>query len=316
MGKISWTKEEIILLEKLYSLFLPINIISRELPEHSKGAISTKINKLGLSKKYIYPNSRNFIANYQDYDWCYEHFINQGLNHEQMAEIAGCKKRTIKKWCNEIHRISNITRSEKIKLTTQQIDLIIGSMLGDGHIDKREEYPLFIVTHAENQKDYLYYKHEIMKNLCNMQPKYYDGKDNMLIVNTYCNTQPTYRFNTRVCYCLDKYRKMDKIDFVKLLNEYSFSIWILDDGHCNNKKYWSLSCPFSEDVCLKIQNILNEKFNISSIIKLKNNYRYLFFNSENSKIISKIILKNIPNNLDIIKYKIKKEINKDVNIIT
>lgn len=316
MGKTTWTKEEILLLEKLYSSFLSMDIINKKIPQHSKGAISTKINKLGLSKIYIYPNNPNFKSDYQSYDWCYEHFINQGLNHKQMAEIAGCKQRTIEKWCNEIHKISNITRSEKIELTSQQIDLIIGSMLGDGHIDKREKYPLFIVTHAENQKDYLFYKYDIMKNLCNMQPKYYNGKDNVLIVNSYCNIQPTYRFNTRVCYCLDKYRKMNKIDFVRLLNEYSFSIWVLDDGHCNDKKYWSLSCPFSEEICSEIQEILNEKFNVSSIIKLKNNYRYLFFNSENSKIISNIILNNIPNNLDIIKYKIKKEINKDVNIIT
>ncbi len=308
MGKQTWTQDQEEYLERLYSEYLPLDEVVSEINLYSEtnrtqNAISSKANKLGLTQKYIKPNNPKFNAIYQDYDWYYKYFVEEGLNHEQMAELANCTKRVIEKWGQEKHHIDTYTRMENKQFNQLQCDLIIGSLLGDGHIDKREEFPLFIVSHAENQKDYLYYKYTIMKNLCEMAPTKYKGKDQYKIVDSICDCQDSYRFNTRTYYAFKPFREMSKIDLINQLNEYSFSIWMLDDGHCAEKGYWELCAPLeSDEERNAMKNILYNKFEIIPIEQKDN--RYFRFHSEDSFKITNMILNNIPNDLDIIQNKI------------
>ena len=308
MGKQTWTQDQEEYLEKLYSEYLPLDEVVSEINLYSginrtQNAISSKANKLGLTQKYIKPNNPKFNAIYQDYDWYYKYFVEEGLNHEQMAKLANCTKRVIEKWGQEKHHIDTYTRMKNKQLNQLQCDLIIGSLLGDGHIDKREEFPLFIVSHAENQKDYLYYKYAIMKNLCEMTPTKYKGKDQYKIVDSICDCQDFYRFNTRIYYAFKPFREMSKIDLINQLNEYSFSIWMLDDGHCVEKGYWELCAPLEfDEERSAMKNILYNKFEIIPIEQKDN--RYFRFHSEDSFKITNMILNNIPNDLDIIQNKI------------
>lgn len=308
MGKQTWTKDQEEYLEYLYSQYTPLDRVVDEMNKLSginrtRTAISNKAMKLGLTSKYMKSNSIKFKAPYQDYDWCYEHYVNQGLNHEEMANAANCSKRAIEKWCQEKHHIDTYFRMKEKTINQVQKDLIIGSLLGDGHIDKRENFPLFIVSHAADQKDYLYYKYEIMKDLCEMAPTKYEGKKQYKIVNSICDCQDFYRFNTRTYNALKPFREMSKIDLINQLNEYSFSIWMLDDGHCEQKGYWELCAPLhSDEERFIFVNILSDKFNITAIEQ--KDKRYFRFRTEDSFKITKIILNNIPNNLDIMQEKI------------
>ncbi len=308
MGKVTWTKEQEEYLDELYSKYIPLNKIVLEFNKRfgtnkQRTAISSKANKLGLTKKYIKPNNPSFKAIYQDYSWYYKQFVENGLNHEEMAKLAGCTKRVIEKWGQEKHRIDTHTRMQDKQLNSLQYNLIVGSLLGDGHIDKREEFPLFIVSHAENQKDYLYYKYDIMRDLCEMTPTKYIGKKQYQIMDSTCDCQDFYRFNTRTYYILKPLRAMSKIDLINNLNEYSFSIWMLDDGCCEEKGYWELCAPLDSDIERNImKTILYDKFQITPIEQKDN--RYFRFHADDSLKITKMILNNIPNYLDIIQSKI------------
>lgn len=308
MGKVTWTKEQEDYLEELYSKYLPLKDIVEKINdfsgiERTRVAISNKAVSMGITQKYIKPNNAKFKAIYQNYDWCYEYYVNKGLNHEEMAKEAHCTKRVIEKWCCEKYHIDTYLRMKEKTLNQLQYDLIVGSLLGDGHIDKREEYPLFIVSHAENQKDYLYYKYEIMKDMCEMTPTKYIGKKQYQIVDSLCDCQDFYRFNTRTYYSLKPFRNMTKLDLINKLNEYSFSIWMLDDGHCEEKGYWELCAPLgSNKERIIMKQALKDKFGIEAIEQKDN--RYFRFHTEDSWIITKMILDNIPNNLDIVQYKI------------
>jgi len=244
-----------------------------------------------------------FKAIYQDYNWCYEQYMVKGLNHNEMALEANCSKRVIEKWCTEKHRITQIFRKENKPLSDIQKDLIIGSMLGDGHIDKRETQPLFIVSHAKNQKDYLYYKYKILKDFCNIPPTKKIGE-----LQTFCGgdkeflSQDSYRISTRIQDCFIPYREMSIIELLNNLNSFSFSIWMLDDG-CRQESNWDLCIARfnhkEKDYAIKT---LKEKFNINT--RLKKDDRYLFFPAVDSRKIDEIIKENIPNELDIMQYKI------------
>lgn len=142
-----------------------------------------------------------------------------------------------------------------------------------------------------------------MKNLCEMSPTKYEGKKQYTIVNSVCDCQDYYRFNTRTYHAFDSFRKMSKMSLIDQLNEYSFSIWMLDDGHCVKKGYWELCAPLEtdEERSFLIKTLAN-KFNITAIEQKDN--RYFRFHTGDSLKITKIILANIPNDLDIIQNKI------------
>ena len=131
----------------------------------------------------------------------------------------------------------------------------------------------------------------------------YKGKEQCKIVDNICDCQDFYRFNTRTYYVFKPFREMSKIDLINQLNGYSFSIWILDDGHCVEKGYWELCAPLeSDEERNTMKNILYNKFGIIPIEQKDN--RYFRFHSEDSFKITSMILNNIPNDLDIIQNKI------------
>lgn len=243
-----------------------------------------------------------FKAIYQDYDWCYQKYIIEGLNHDEMAKEANCSKRVVEKWCVERHRLTQKYRQQNKTLNNIQHDLIIGSLLGDGHIDKRETQPVFIIVHAENQKDYLFWKYELVKDLCNTPPTKYDTNTTIFGDKIYTR-QSQYRFCTRIYDCLIKYRELSSNNLVDNLNNFSLSIWMLDDGYRSESSWELCVASYNDNEREYIVDKLKNKFELDC--KLKKDTRYITFTADSSRKLDNIILSIIPNDLDIIKYKIK-----------
>lgn len=231
----------------------------------------------------------------------------------EMAQMSGVEVRTIQKWCNEKHGFNNRTFKQYARINKTQEDLIIGNLLGDGHIDKRPTQPNFIVSHAENQKDYLYWEFDILKNLCYSTPSYHPpyikdfyGKDYVC--------QGYYRFNTRIIEALIPYREMSISDLILSLNEFSFCVFILDDGFRSTSNWSICVAEFSESDKKIFCNICFERFGLNCSIKKDD--RYILFDSSSSRMIDEMILKNIPKELDIVKYKItNNNISKGINYL-
>jgi len=247
-------------------------------------------------------HSPEYKALYQNYDWCYEKFMVEGLNHDEMAKEANASKRVIKKWITEIHRITPEYRQKTTKFTKQQHDLLIGSLLGDGHIDKRETQPVFIVSHANNQKDYLFYKYDILQSLCNKEPSFINSSTKKFGDKEYA-VQSAYRICTRIYDEFKVYRSMSKRELINELNEFSLSILVLDDGF-RGKSYWNIClAEYSQEDIEFTLAVLKDKFGLNAR-QSNHDKRYINTTSDSSRKLDEIILKNIPNNLDIIKYKI------------
>lgn len=289
-----------------------INFIKEELGKDE--TINSISKKVGVTYRVIknivnenniivttHKNNSSYKAIYQDYNWCYQKYIIEGLNHEEMAMEAETTKRTIEKWCCEKHRLTQKYRQKNKQLNNTQRSLIIGSLMGDGHINKRETQALFIVCHAVNQKDYLFWKYETLKDLCNIPPVYYETSERIFDDKTY-NCQPFYRLSTRIHDCLIPIREMSIYQLLDNFDELAFCIAMLDDGSRGN--LWSYCvAPYTEKEKQYIIKTFKYKFNVNGYIRESDN-RYLIFNAIDSKKIDDIILRNIPNNLDIIQYKI------------
>ena len=245
------------------------------------------------------------VPAYQTYEWCYHKYIEERLNYKEIAEEAGCKPRTIQKWCSERYGLNRKTIANLIHLNKRQKELIIFSLLGDGHISKRD--CCFIVSHAENQNDYCFWKYSILKNLCHSPPVFREGGVIRTKEGKTYKQQNYYRLTTRKLNDLVKIVEMDKSEIISQLNEFGLSIHFLDDGSCSNN-IWSLCYASLSDNQKELYcKILQDRFNIYP--HMYKDKRYIGFSKADSKIISQIILSQLPNNLDIIKYKILKEDN-------
>lgn len=260
--------------------------------------------KINYKFNIINKKDPRFKAIYQNYDWCYQKYFIEGLNHDEMAKEAGCSKRVVEKWCCEKHRITSEYRRKFKKLSNIQKDLIIGSLLGDGHIDKRETQPIFIVSHAENQKDYLYWKYDIMKDFCNKEPSYIKPNIREFKNRAYV-CQGAYRISSRIQDCFLEFRNMTVIDLIENLSEFSLSIFVLDDGN-REKSNWNICLAgLTIDERKRFINVAKSKFNLDIKLTTHDN-RYAIVLADSSRELDNIILKNIPNDLDIIQYKILK----------
>lgn len=223
------------------------------------------------------------------------------MNHLEMAQEAGTTIRTIKKWVVEKHRITGDLRKTIKTLTQKQEDLIIGSMLGDGHITNEKYIPIFIVSHANDEKDYLYWKYDVLKDMCNSSPAIVEAKLKPFGDRTYMS-QVAYRFNSRSLDALIPYRDMTVKELVDKLNDFSLSIWFLDDGN-RDRSHWDICvAPYNEDEIEFILKTLRETFGLDC--KQKADIRYITLTSNSSRYLDEIILKEIPNDLDIVKKKI------------
>lgn len=259
----------------------------------------TFYNDINFNFKSDHKTSFHFKAIYQNYDWCYHQFITLGKSANEIAQEFGFSKRVIEKWCGEKHNLNNRTRRNHLKLNEIQEEIVVGSLLGDGHIDRRENNPIFIVSHAENQKEYLFWKYSLFEDLCNKEPSKIDEKDTAF-GKKILKKQKTYRMCTRSISDLIRFRKLSKSEIISRLSEFSFSIFVLDDGY--RGKYWSicvagLSHTEKEELMEKIK-----QFNITG--KFDKEKSYIKFTAEGSNKIDEIILKHIPKDLDIIQYKI------------
>ena len=234
---------------------------------------------------------------YQDYDWLYNQMVTLNKSIKQVAEENGWTVRVITKWTGVLG-INRRTYQDLKQMSDTQRDLIKFSLLGDGCIS---DTGYFIVSHSEKQKDYLYWKYEMLKDLCAHEPTKYDETDKTFRDSTY-HCDATYRFNTRKINELINIRNRPVVDIINELNEFGLSIWMLDDG-CRSSS-WEL-CVASYTVEEK-ERILNKFYEIGlTSAALKNcDERYLRLNADDSRTLDAIILRNVPHDLDIIKAKI------------
>ena len=301
IGKNYWTDEEIKILEDCYKNMATMKEIKRRLPNRTVGSSMNKASKLGFSQKYMKSNHPNFKAEYQDYNWCYEQFINQGKTIQQISDETGYSRRVLEKWIREKHGFSNRNYRQYATITPLQRSIILAGTLGDGHIDKREKYAIYIESHAENQKDYMFWKYGILENLCASPPSYYKEKDIEFNGKIY-HCQPGYRLETRALDILKPIREMSICQRLDELDELGLCTHTLDDGYRDRHNWEVCLGDWTQEEINKYIQVMNDKFSLYPY--QEKDKRYILFNSDDTKIIDQKILKNIPNELDIVQYKI------------
>ena len=232
----------------------------------------------------------------------------------------------------QVHRLRNIYKIKTLEqyerhpineLSEYEKSLIIGLMLGDGHIRKRrgkKTYPQLMIEQSVIHKKYVYWLKEQLKNwlyneekpITTNRKKNKNGKVyHSLSFQTVCH--PVFNEIYE-----DFYKSGKKILGRKTLEKYfsliSLAVWIMDDGTLtgNAKRNILATNNFSLDDVKFLQNFLKEKFELKSWICRRTTTSTitweLAFDKKSSIKISEM-LQNLV--IDSMKYKLLSETTKD-----
>jgi len=200
------------------------------------------------------------------------------------------------------------TRAFFMNLTKTTEQLIIGTVLGDGHIRRNGRYYRLELTHSPEQKEYLEWKYRVLlkDNLVKSPPH--------LIMGGEDKKYPQWRCDTLTLLIFEKFRKMFYSDGKKRitrkalnrLEPLGLAVWYMDDGSVTvHKKKYSRELHLNTYSFYREQKIIQkyfkERWNISvRISRSKGNYRIALNAIEGKKLLHLIR----PYIVDSMKYKL------------
>ena len=162
---------------------------------------------------------------------------------------------------------------ESIHLSPIQKEFLIGTILGDGNLRfvSRNREASFITDHGENQKAYVFWKYEIMKNWVLTEPKelnriYHKDKSRKLRsfrFSTISHPEFTSLYNLF-------YKNGVKIipDNIKdiLKSPFSLAVWLMDDGNKNHQAVFLNTQQFSKNEQEILRECIAHNFGLETTI--------------------------------------------------
>ena len=183
-------------------------------------------------------------------------------------------------------------------LSQKAKNIIIGSMLGDGHISK---WGYFAEKHSPKQFNYLKWKASFLKPVTTDKSwSYYESIDKRsgTLIKTHCFRTITHSWiqeMEKLFYKKVNGRRVKVIpdEIEKFMNKEVLAVWFMDDGHTdwmyrNGEKQYKNTRPsasictdsFSIEDLKKIKSILKTKFHLQCSMGKRNR---LIFNADNTE---------------------------------
>ena len=160
-------------------------------------------------------------------------------------------------------------------LTVEQKNLILGTLLGDGSIEKRWKNPRLRIDHSIAQKDYVFWKYNILKSVATRLPHIVnelDKRSGKLSTRWYFSTQaiPELDFFYQLFY-RDRRKAITQSLFDHFTEPLSLAVWLMDDGYkrndCDALRLSTDCFSYAEQEIL--QGCLDQNFGINSKIHRK-----------------------------------------------
>ncbi len=211
-----------------------------------------------------------------------KYLVDEGLNDREISEILGVSSDGV--YASRIRNgflRENYNLSKLIEATPRQRSILIGTLLGDSclHINKSGSLnPSFKCDHGIKQKEYCYYKYELLKSL-GMKYDYRERKTPDKRTGKFYNcysiqgkTNPYYKEIYDNMYIDGKKRITPYIlnDF----NEESLALMFMDDGYKTTNSIGIATNGFLKEDNELFINFLKNKFNLNFNI-FKSNVIYL-----------------------------------------
>ena len=182
--------------------------------------------------------------------------------------------------------------ARKISFSESQQKLMIGSLLGDGYLDKTTRGYSLRIHHGIAQKEYVDHKYQLIKSFVNSAPKT-SGK-------AYYFRTVSHPFLTDLRELFYKeHKKILPKDFLEEnFDAFSLAIWIMDDGAADKNQLRINTQSFSWKENLWLINFLQAKFGIASTLNVdRGKYRLRIRDSSMSSLKQMVLPFIIPSML-------------------
>lgn len=195
--------------------------------------------------------------------------ITQGFTQKEIANKLGLTVRQVTCFTN-YNGLKNHNKGIKKILTNIEKQVILGSLLGDGTVDK---YGRLRIQHSSKQLEYNRYKQMLLKSIVK------SFKEDMTRFDK--RTNKTYYSNLLSTQCLKPIKEFYSswyIDGIKTLNisdlinvePLGLAIWFMDDGFKCNNGIKIATDSFKKQELLELIKVIFVKFNILFKIDKRN----------------------------------------------
>ena len=217
-------------------------------------------------------------------------FLVEGLSNKQVASKFNTSVSTIDNYIRKYDIVRDFTISnirsfkvrklllDKVELSSRQRSIIIGNILGDGHMSIRDSYKTAFLQcgHCIAQKEYLEWKAFELSPFISERGIYKMTKKEAYMFDTI-----HYKTFNELYYLF--YAPGHKIipdNIIEYLDELVLSVWFMDDGWSDNKiKTSGLStCSFTVEECKVLLKAIQDKWSIEGKLRfIHKKYPVLLF---------------------------------------
>ena len=170
-----------------------------------------------------------------------------------------------------------------ISLSDKQKSLIVGSLLGDEHLGLTTAGYCFRVNHGLQQRDYVNWKYEILKDFVRTPPKQCGGTYHFRTI-----THPAITAYRNFFYC-GKQKRIDLGLLQKEFTPFSFAVWLMDDGAIDGRQIRINSQSFSQEDNDLLARFLRAKFGIKATVQKDRKYFRLCITQASMKLLNVLV---------------------------
>ena len=160
-------------------------------------------------------------------------------------------------------------------LSKQQKEVLVGTILGDGHLEQNGKGVRLRVDHGMSQKDYVLWKYKVFQNFVPSKPRIiseYHKKEQKHYERLHFSTYSNGVFQEwRDLFYRNKIKIVPQNIKELLVSPVSLAVWMMDDGYKRNDcNALRLNTDlFSYDEQELLTNCLQENFGIEATIHKK-----------------------------------------------
>lgn len=260
MRKIEFDQKEFI--EKYYE-----NYSDSELGKYFNFSTATAKNNRG--KLGLKPNKKIAIEKER-----LKYYVDQGLSDYEISKLLNINHSWIfilRKRYGLLRK--NLKFNDSVPLTKRQLSILIGHVLGDGHL-KDTPNVSGKIEQGSKQKEYAEWKHKELYNLCGelkySKRKAIDFRTGLFYESYISSIKSNPELNNLYPFLYKNKRKYISKEILEMFDELSLAVLFMDDGFkCNDTFTIATNCFSMEDLVL-FTNFLYEKWNIKTTITKRN----------------------------------------------
>ena len=156
---------------------------------------------------------------------------------------------------------------------SHQLDVIIGSLLGDARLECRSKgirasyTARFRVHHGEKQKKYVLWKYELLKDLVSREPqeiKWRNEKRNLNEVSWFFHTKTLKSFGIIHEVFYKNGKKVFPREILPIFTDVMLAVWFMDDGSNNGSNLTLNTHSFSIEDQNIIIDFLKERYSVNA----------------------------------------------------